>query len=159
MIWANRRFLKQKVTSWNKHRVLYLDAVNDHFWLKYTQRETSKTLVENGTECYHKTQSEKVEFHNLSNFNRTSLNTTMFWQVLGSKTLEISYAKKTVLYNEWDQFLGPVTRSKFDKINFQFICLEGKLEIFYQKSFWTLSFKISKDVLLVMLAEVLIVLI
>ena len=73
-------------------------------------------MMSNSTECYEITKNEKVELHNLSNFNQTSLNTTMFWQVLGSEELEIFYTKRTVLYNEWDQFLGPVTRSKFDKL-------------------------------------------
>ena len=86
--------------------------------------DRSKT---NSTECFKKIIKNTPVLHNLSNFNQSSSNTTLFWQVSKSKTLQLFFAKKTALYTEWDQMLGPISISKVDQISLQYICLRGKI--------------------------------
>ena len=59
----------------------------------------------------------------LSNFD----NNDLFWHIISTKSVELVYSRKKYYYNEWDQFLGPLTQSKYDKFQIQFECLKGEV--------------------------------
>ena len=59
----------------------------------------------------------------VSNF--AEANKHIFWTVVETEKIHLLYDRKPKLYSEWDQILGPLTLSKYDRIQFQFICLTG----------------------------------
>ena len=59
----------------------------------------------------------------VSNFDKTSEH--LFWTIIETETIHLLYDRKPKLYSEWDQLLGPLTLSKYDRIQFQFECLKG----------------------------------
>ena len=124
------------------YRLLFLDVVSHHLRMEYTYEETSAEKLDidtlkssltagtNITKFYEQLQStrllrevkrkEKVIKY-LSNFDQ--VNDHMFWQILQTKSIKLIYDRKPALYHEWDQLLGPLTQSKYDKLQFQFDCL------------------------------------
>ena len=58
----------------------------------------------------------------VSNFNKADEN--LFWTVIETETIHLLYDRKPKLYSEWDQLLGPLTLSKYDRMHFQFKCLK-----------------------------------
>ena len=60
----------------------------------------------------------------ISNFD--DANDHLFWTLLEAETIDLLYERQPHRYSEWDQLLGPITASKYDKLNFQFQCLKGK---------------------------------
>ena len=60
----------------------------------------------------------------LSNFDEIGAN-DLFWNLIPTKSIQLIYNRKQYYYNEWDQFLGPLTLSKYDKFQIQFKCLQG----------------------------------
>ena len=59
----------------------------------------------------------------VSNF--AEANKHIFWTVVETDKIHLLYDRKPKLYSEWGQILGPLTLSKYDRIQFQFICLTG----------------------------------
>ena len=59
----------------------------------------------------------------VSNFDEA--NKHLFWTLLETESIDLLYERKPKLYSEWDQLLGPLTLSKYDKMQFQFRCLKG----------------------------------
>ena len=59
----------------------------------------------------------------ISNF--VKVNEHIFWTIVQTETINLIYERKPKLYSEWDQLLGPLTLSKYDRIQFQFKCLKG----------------------------------
>ena len=59
----------------------------------------------------------------VSNFDKASEH--LFWTIVETETIHLLYDRKPKLYSEWDQLLGPLTLSKYDKMQFQFKCLKG----------------------------------
>ena len=71
---------------------------------------------------FYSTINSRVEVSEyLSNFD--AMNDHLFWKILETDNIQLLYNRNPILYNEWDQLLGPLTRSKYDKIHFQRICL------------------------------------
>ena len=62
----------------------------------------------------------------VSNFDKAS--ETLFWTIIETETIHLLYDRKPKLYSEWDQLLGPLTLSKYDRMQFQFKCLKGLYE-------------------------------
>ena len=75
------------------------------------------------TELYARidTKDQKIKF--LSNFD--NLVDHLFWTIIETESLHLLYDRKPKLYSEWDQLLGPLTLSKYDRMQFQFQCLKG----------------------------------
>ena len=48
-----------------------------------------------------------------------------FWTIIETEAIQILYDRKPMLYSEWDQLLGPLTLSEYDRMQFQFRCLNG----------------------------------
>ena len=69
------------------------------------------------------TKDHKIKF--LSNFD--NLVDHLFWTIIETESLHLLYDRKPKLYSEWDQLLGPLTLSKYDRMQFQFRCLKGVL--------------------------------
>ena len=69
----------------------------------------------------HKSRGEK----SISNFDET--NDHLFWTLLETKSVSLIYERQPHRYSDWDQLLGPITLSKYDKLQFQFRCLEGRI--------------------------------
>ena len=61
----------------------------------------------------------------VSNFDKASEH--LFWTIIETETINLLYYRKPKLYSEWDQLLGPLTLSKYDRMQFQFRCLKGVL--------------------------------
>ena len=59
----------------------------------------------------------------VSNFDEA--NKHFFWTIIETETVHLLYQRKSKLYSEWDQLLGPLTLSKYDRMQFQFKCLKG----------------------------------
>ena len=59
----------------------------------------------------------------VSNFD--DANKYLFWTIIETETIHLLYDRKPKLYSEWDQLLGPLTLSKYDRMQFQFQCLKG----------------------------------
>ena len=62
-----------------------------------------------------------------SNFE--DANTHLFWTIIETESIDLLYNRKPKLYSEWDQLLGPLTLSKYDRMQFQFRCLKGLIII------------------------------
>ena len=69
------------------------------------------------------TKDHKIKF--LSNFD--NLVDHLFWTIIETESIHLLYDRKPKLYSEWDQLLGPLTLSKYDRMQFQFRCLKGVL--------------------------------
>ena len=82
--------------------------------MKITRFKTTDTVVTNKTKW-------------LSNYQENDL----FWHIISTSSVELIYNRKQYFYNQWDQFLGPLTLSKYDKFQIQFQCLEGDLRTLY----------------------------
>ena len=67
------------------------------------------------------TKDHGVKF--VSNFD--SLVDHLFWNILEAESVHLIYDRKPKMYSEWDQLLGPLTLSKYDRVQFQFQCLKG----------------------------------
>ena len=62
----------------------------------------------------------------VSNFDEA--HTHLFWTIIEAETIHLLYNRKPKLYSEWDQLLGPLTLSQYDKMQFQFRCLKSLLK-------------------------------
>ena len=49
----------------------------------------------------------------------------IFWTIVQTETINLVYDRKPKLYSEWDQLLGPITLSEYDRMHFEFSCLKG----------------------------------
>ena len=54
----------------------------------------------------------------------------LFWNLIETESIHLMYERKFFRYSDWDQLLGPITLSKYDKMQFQFRCLEGKTDFY-----------------------------
>ena len=59
----------------------------------------------------------------ISNFNDQDSNS--FWNLIETYRIHLTYERKSVKYSEWDQFLGPLMLSNYDKMHFHYKCLKG----------------------------------
>ena len=59
----------------------------------------------------------------VSNFDDTYKH--IFWTIIETESIHLLYDRKPKLYSQWDQLLGPLTLSKYDRMQFQFKCLKG----------------------------------
>ena len=59
----------------------------------------------------------------VSNFD--DANRHLFWTIIETEAIHVLYDRKPKLYSEWDQLLGPLTLSEYDRMQFQFRCLNG----------------------------------
>ena len=59
----------------------------------------------------------------ITNFDKASEH--LFWTVIETETIHLLYDRKPKLYSEWDQLLGPLTLSRYDRMQFQFRCLKS----------------------------------
>ena len=66
-------------------------------------------------------KDHKVKF--VSNFDNVVDH--LFWTIVETESIQLVYDRKPKLYSEWDQLLGPLTLSKYDRMQFQFRCLKG----------------------------------
>ena len=85
----------------------------------------SETLI-NGylaTDFYANTKRKIEGKRFVSNFDEA--NKLLFWTIIETESIHLLYDRKPKLYSEWDQLLGPLTLSKYDKMQFQFRCLKG----------------------------------
>ena len=67
------------------------------------------------------TKDHKIKF--LSNFD--NLVDHLFWTIIETESIHLLYDRKPKLYSEWDQLLGPLTLSRYDRMQFQFRCLKS----------------------------------
>ena len=121
----------------NVKRIMFLDVINDHLQLKYSIKNrtdqdlssmlwTSQTTLDNiKADESGNLMTEVLETKNedkwLSNFEEND----QFWHVISTSSVELVYNRKQYFYNQWDQFLGPLSISKYDKFQIQFNCSEG----------------------------------
>ena len=98
------------------------------FNMKSTLRRNNvnkKTLI-NGylaTDFYANIKQKIHGTRFVSNFDEA--NNHLFWTIIESESIHLLYDRKPKLYGEWDQLLGPLTLSKYDRMQFQFRCLKG----------------------------------
>ena len=59
----------------------------------------------------------------VSNFD--DANRHLFWTIIETEAIHVLYDRKPKLYSEWDQLLGPLTLSEYDRMQFEFRCLKG----------------------------------
>ena len=88
----------------------------------------NQTLV-NGflaTDFYAKIKQKMKRTSFVSNFDNA--NKQIFWTIIETESIHLLYDRKPKLYSEWDQLLGPLSMSKYDKMQFQFQCLTGFLD-------------------------------
>ena len=78
------------------------------------------------TDFYAHIKQKTNESRSISNFN--SANDHLFWTLIEAESIDLMYERKFLRYSDWDQLLGPITFSKYDKLQFQFRCLEGEVE-------------------------------
>ena len=77
------------------------------------------------TDFYASIKRKVFEIKFVSNFE--DVNDHLFWTLLETESIHLMYERKPHRYSEWDQLLGPITQSKYDKMQFQFHCLKRKL--------------------------------
>ena len=65
----------------------------------------------------------------VSNFDEA--NKDLFWTIIETESIQLLYERRPKLYSEWDQLLGPLTLSKYDRVQFQFRCLKGLYDKVY----------------------------
>ena len=101
---------------------------NKFFNMKSTlfrNKVNSETLI-NGylaTDFYANIKQKIPGTRHVSNFD--DANKYLFWTIIETETIHLLYDRKPKLYSEWDQLLGPLTLSKYDRMQFQFKCLKG----------------------------------
>ena len=134
---AVRTHLRLEYEFYNKSRVLLeknsnFNATkfsnNQCFNMKSTllrNKVNNETLISGyqATDFY---ASIKQKIHGtrfISNFDDASRH--FFWTILETESVHLFYDRKPKLYSEWDQLLGPLTLSKYDRMQFQFRCLKG----------------------------------
>ena len=85
----------------------------------------SETLINGylGTDFYANIRQKINETKFITNFDNA--NDHLFWTLIETDSIDLLYDRKPKLYSEWDQLLGPLTLSKYDKLQFQFNCLKG----------------------------------
>ena len=87
----------------------------------------NKTLL-NGflstTDFYATIKQKSRKIKSVSNFD--DVNDHLFWTLLEAESVHLIYERQSFRYSEWDQFLGSITLSKYDKMQFQFRCLRSK---------------------------------
>ena len=137
------------------YRFMFLDAVSTHLRLEYEFYNKSRILLEKkanhtklsnnhcfdvkspllqnknetlingflGTDCYANIEQKVDRTRFVSNFNDASRH--LFWTIIETESIHLLYERKPKLYSEWDQLLGPLTLSKYDRMQFQFKCLKG----------------------------------
>ena len=77
------------------------------------------------TDFYASIKRKVLEIKFVSNFE--DVNDHLFWTLLETESIHLMYERQPHRYSEWDQLLGPITESKYDKMQFQFHCLKRKL--------------------------------
>ena len=90
----------------------------------YNQHAVKSSLKR---QCYSKINQTKDIVDYVSNFD--DIHDRFFWKVISTEVLQVIYHRKAVLYNEWDQLVGPLTFSNYDKLSFQFMCMKRKIRI------------------------------
>ena len=87
----------------------------------------NKTLLDNflsKTNFYANVTQKIRSVRFVSNFD--SVKDHLFWTILEAESIHLIYERKPIRYSDWDQLLGPITLSKYDKVQFQFSCLKRK---------------------------------
>ena len=85
----------------------------------------NETLI-NGylTTDFYANIKQKIKGTNfVSNFYDADKHT--FWTIIETESIHLLYDRKPKLYSEWDQLLGPITLSEYDRMHFEFSCLKG----------------------------------
>ena len=114
---------------------------NQMFNLKSTllKNKVNKPTLMSGflsTDFYADVKERKNGTRFISNFDDS--NDHLFWTILEAESVHLMYKRQPIRYSDWDQLLGPITLTKFDKLQFQFRCLQGKINYllkFYFKNF------------------------
>ena len=121
---SKSRILLEKHADFNVTKL----SSNPMFNLKLTSlrnKVNSETLI-NGylaTDFYANIKQKIPGTRYVSNFD--DANKYLFWTIIEAETINLLYDRKPKLYSEWDQLLGPLTLSKYDRMQFQFQCLKG----------------------------------
>ena len=87
----------------------------------------NKTLLNNflsNTNFYANIKRKTRGVNFVSNFD--SDNDHLFWTLIEAESVHLMYERQLIQYSDWDQLLGPITLSNYDKMQFQFRCLKGK---------------------------------
>ena len=122
------RILLEKHADFNVNEF----SINKLFNVKSTllrNKVKNETLI-NGylaTDFYANIEQKTHGERFISNFD--DANKHLFWTIIETETIHLLYDRKPKLYSEWDQLLGPLTLSKYDKMQFQFQCLKGLIVI------------------------------
>ena len=101
---------------------------NKFFNIKSTllrNKVNDKTLI-NGylaTDFYANIKQKIHRTKFVSNFDDP--NNYLFWTIIETEAIHVFYDRKPKLYSEWDQLLGPLTLSEYDRMQFEFRCLKG----------------------------------
>ena len=110
--------------------------VNSHLRMEFKSYETITQEVINdqhisrnllNTECFLQINRTKNIAEYVSNFDDVQI--PSFWKIISTEVLRLIYERKAALYNEWDQLVGPLTLSNYDKLSFQFRCMKRKLSL------------------------------
>ena len=126
------RVLLEKSSDFNVSKF----SINQCFNVKSTllrNNVKNETLI-NGylaTEFYANIKQKTHGTRYVSNFDEA--NRHLFWTLIETESVHLLYDRKPKLYSEWDQQLGPLTLSKYDRMQFQFKCLEGLYNKVYIK--------------------------
>ena len=128
------RILLEKHTDFSTNKF----SNNQLFNIKSTllkNNVNNKTLI-NGylaTDFYANINEKIQGIKHVSNFDEA--NKHLFWTLIETETVHLLYDRKPKLYSEWDQLLGPLTLSKYDRMQFHFRCLNG----LFKKKYKTLK--------------------
>ena len=79
------------------------------------------------TQCFSKINRTEDIVDYVSNFE--DIHDRFFWKINSTEVLQLIYHRRPVLYNEWDQLVGPLTLSNYDKLSFQFMCMKRKVRL------------------------------
>ena len=118
------RILLEKHADFNATKF----SKNQLFNVKSTllkNKVNNETLI-NGylaTDFYANVKQKAQGIRFVSNFD--DANKHLFWTIIETETIHLLYDRKPKLYSEWDQLLGPLTLSMYDRVQFQFRCLKG----------------------------------
>ena len=121
---SKSRILLEKHADFNVTKLSY----NQMFNLKSTSlrnKVNSDTLI-NGylaTDFYANIKQKIHGTKFVSNFD--DANNYLFWTIIETEAIHVLYDRKPKFYSEWDQSLGPLTLSEYDRMQFQFRCLKG----------------------------------
>ena len=106
---------------------------NKLFNLSYAESKINGSTFFEGfltTDFYTKYTTKKKITEPVSNFQQLdgiNIRPDLFWKILITNQIRLNYKRKPTLYNQWDQWLGPLTSSKYDKIHFERECLKSEL--------------------------------